>query len=99
MCRYFKNGTVKQTVNKLFSNNRIIKITGAFSENDISLSGDFNGTLRQNWDLDNRDNVSFKDNFSVGKIPENYNIKYVYYGIGTANAVDSAIPNINNNYE
>lgn len=99
MCRYFKNGTIKQTVNKLFSNNRIIKITGAFSENDISLSGDFDGTIKQNWDLDNGDNVSFKDNFSVGKIPENYNIKYVYCGIGVANAVDSAIPNINNNYE
>ena len=49
--------------------------------------------------MDNADNVSAKDNFQTGKVPSEQNINYVYYGMGTANASDAAIPtDRGNNY-
>lgn len=97
--RYFKNNSTKQTINNVFKNNQIIKLTGAFSENNVTLNGDYNATTRNHWTLDNADNVSAKDNFQTGKVPSEQNINYVYYGMGTANASDAAIPtDRGNNY-
>lgn len=98
-CRYCKSQDgVKQTVNNVFKNNTIGKLTGAFSENDIYLSGDYSGSERQYWYLDNGDNVTANGNFTEGKIPSSQYIMFVYKGWGTGNVTDPAIPNTNSNY-
>lgn len=97
-CRYFKNSSnVAHSVSNVFANNRIVKITGAFAENDISLNGDFDASERTYWDLNNGDNASFTNNFATNKVPNTQNIKWVYYGWGS-NATDNIIPSGNNNY-
>lgn len=99
MCRYFKSSTgTKQSISNLFKNNTIIKLTGAFSENDIQLNGDYNGFTKNHWTLDNGDNISVNGNFTAGKVPSSQNINFVYYGFGD-NATDDVIPkNRGNNY-
>lgn len=99
LCRYCKStdGTTKQTINNIFKNNTIGKITAAFAENDIRLSGDYNGTIREYWNIDNNDTVTATDNFESTKIPQSQYIRFVYNGWGT-NATDSAIPDNNSNY-
>jgi hypothetical protein len=72
-------------------------LTGAFSENDINLSGNYNGSIKEYWTIDNGNVVTANNNFNSTKIPTTQYISYVYYGWGT-NANDSAIPNISNNY-
>jgi hypothetical protein len=99
MCRYTKSQDgVKQTVNNVFKNNTISKITAAFAENDIQLNGDYEGSERQYWNLNNGDAVTANGNFEATKIPSSQYIMFVYFGWGTENVSDSAIPNTNNNY-
>ena len=97
-CRYFTNAAgVAHDVSNVFVNNTIIKITGAFSENDVSLSGDYNGSERIYWTLNNGAAATFNNNFKAGKVPSSQNIKWVYYGWGNQ-VNDAVIPNGNNNY-
>lgn len=98
-CRYTSYESQKNTVSNVFINNRINYLTGAFAENDITLSGNYNGTLREYWTLDNGDIVTFSNNFADGKVPVASNITFVYYGWGTSNVSDPVIPtNSGNNY-
>lgn len=100
LCRYCKDNTdtIKQTVNNVFSNNTISKITGAFSENDVTLNGDYYGSIREHWTLDNGDVATFNNNFNSTKIPTSQHISFVYNG-WEDNATDSAIPDTNSNYK
>lgn len=98
LCRYFTTNSIKQSIINVFKNNQIIKLTGAFSENDVTLNGDYNASIKEFWTLDNGTNMIVKDNFQTGKVPSSQNINYVYYGMGSA-AIDAAIPSDRgNNY-
>lgn len=97
-CRYFKSvDNTKQTIQNVFKNNTIFKITGAFSDKYLTINGDYNATEREYWDMANGDKVELNNNFTINKIPLQANVKWVYAGHGI-NAKDSAIPQTNNNY-
>lgn len=97
-CRYFVNAAgAAHNISNVFIENQIIKLTGAFSENNITLNGDYDASLSMYLTIDNGAAAVFRDNFKSNKIPSVQNIKWVYYGWGNQ-ATDVAIPNTNNNY-
>ena len=100
LCRYFKKGSSKQTINNVFYNNTIIKITGAFSSYYLTLNGDYNGNIEANsLSIPNTNKVQFNNNFNSIKIAiAQNNIRYVYKGYDSTEVNDSAIPNANSNY-
>ena len=100
LCRYAKSDSdLVGTISNIFQNNNINYLTGAFSINDINLSGNYNGSVKEYWNLDQSGNIKFNNNFNSTKIPSTSNIMFVYYGYTTAEATDSAIPNNNSNYK
>ena len=100
LCRYAKSESdLVGTISNIFQNNTINYLTGAFSINDINLSGNYNGSVKEYWNLDQSGNIKFNNNFNSIKIPSTSNIMFVYYGYTTAEATDSAIPNNNSNYK
>lgn len=100
LSRYTVDDTTKSpgTVGNVFQNNIISYLTGAFSSNDIELSGNYFGSARSYWTLSQTGKVKFNNNFNVNKIPSQTNITFVYYGFTNTEAVDSAIPDRNSNY-
>lgn len=100
LCRYFSKDNSKQTINNVFYNNTIIKITGAFSSYYLTLNGDYNGNIGDNpWSIPNTNKVQFNNNFNNSKITiAQNNIRYVYKGYDSTEVNDNAIPNTNNNY-
>lgn len=101
LSRYSTNETTKApgTVGNIFQNNTISYLTGAFSTNDINLSGNYFGSKKEYWTLNQTGQVKFSNNFNINKIPSQTNITFVYSGYTTTEAVDSAIPKTNSNYE
>lgn len=101
LCRYTQNETTNApgTISNVFQNNTIAYLTGVFSTNDINLSGNYFGSEKEYWTLGQTGKVKFNNNFNINKIPNQTNITFVYNGFTTSEAVDSAIPNTNSNYE